>query len=347
MKSYKRNNVIKRTLALCLMALMLLAMLPAQAAPQKVLYNAKISTLFPNSTTNVYAKPDTKSQVLANYKPGQAIQIVEVQPNFVGILMAKGTKVGYVLRHRIMDPVAVDFANTPRFGTAINQYYAVATQDMVIRATPDPAGEVLITLHEGAHVGFLDVENGWARTIFKRQYGYVDTRTLEELVMVAPAPEQGTREMPIAVYNSFYDISESENNINRINNLVVGGNRLSKTLNPGQQLDFNNEVGPFRASNGYLPAGALVDGELVFDVYGGGSCQVSSTMYNVVLQLSGLTVLRRAPHGTNGIKYLPHGVDASSGKLNFVFRNDYDFPITITSHVQDGSLFLAIYKDTL
>jgi vancomycin resistance protein YoaR len=82
----------------------------------------------------------------------------------------------------------------------------------------------------------------------------------------------------------------------------------------------------------------------VFDVYGGGSCQVSSTLYNVVLQLSGLTVLRRAPHGSNGAKYLPHGVDASSGMLNFVFRNDYPFPISIAAHTQDGSLFIAIYK---
>ena len=345
MTSFKKSKRIRRALALGLAALALLALLPAQAAPPKVLYNAKISTLYPNSTTNVYAKPDTGSQVLANYKPGHAIQIVEVQPNFVGILL--GGKVGYVLRHRIMDPVALDFENTPRFGTAVNQYYAVASGDMVIHAAPDAASEVLLTLHEGAHVGFLDVENGWARTIFKRQYGYVDTRSLKELVMVAPAPQEGTPEMPIAVYNSFYDVSDNENNINRINNLVVGGQRLSKTLIPGQQLDFNSEVGPFRASNGYLPAGALVDGELVFDVYGGGSCQVSSTMYNVVLQLSGLTVLRRAPHGTNGIKYLPHGVDASSGRLNFVFRNDYDFPIRITSHVQDGSLFLAIYKESL
>jgi len=66
----------------------------------------------------------------------------------------------------------------------------------------------------------------------------------------------------------------------------------------------------------------------------------------VILQLNGVTVLRRAPHGANGIKYLPHGVDASSGMLNLVFRNDYSFPISITAHVQDGSLFVAIYKDS-
>ena len=342
MKNYRKSSKAKRLLLLALVGLIIVIALPAFAAPT-VLYYAKISTLSPNSTTIVYAEADLDSKVLDNFKPGHPIQIVEVQPNFVGILM--GSKVGYVLRHRIQDPVALDFKNTPKFGTALNQYFATMSQTVDIKAAPNQNSETLITLHEGAQIGFLDVDNGWARTIFKRQYGYIDTRQLAELNMVAASVEEGNEETPIAVYNSFYDISQSENNINRINNLDVGGQRMSKPLAPGQQLDFNNEVGPFRASNGYMPAGALVDGELVFDVYGGGSCQVSSTLYNVILQLSGLTVLRRAPHGVNGIKYLPHGVDASSGRLNLVFRNDYDFPIYITSHVQDGSLFVAIYRE--
>lgn len=342
MRNYKKSNSL-RWAVLIAAVLMLLGTQPALAAP-KVLYNAKTSTYFPNSTTNAYASPDINSKVLANYKPGAAIQIVEVRPDFVGILV--NGKVGWMLRHRIMDPVAVDFASTPRFGTAFNHYFTTADREIHVMAAPDANSEVLITLQEGAMLGFLDMENGWARTIFKRQYGYVDTRSLAELQMVAGSEEAGTREIPIAVYNSFYDISQVENNINRIHNLVVGGQRMSKTIQPGQSLDFNSEVGPFRASNGYLPAGALVDGELVFDVYGGGSCQVSSTLYNVLLQLDGLTVLKRAPHGANGIKYLPHGVDASSGMLNLVFRNDYSFPVSITSHVQDGSLFIAIYKES-
>lgn len=343
MKNFKRR-VNKRSLLLLGLALVLfVTAVPVGAESTKVLYNAKISTYFPNSTTNVYDIPDLSGKVLANYKPGTPIQIVDVQPNFVGILL--NNKVGWVLRHRIMDPIALDFANTPKFGTAVNHYFATMDRDIEIKASPDANSETLITLHRGAQVGFLDVDNGWARTIFKRQYGYVDTRDLPLLEMVASSEDAGTEDIPIAVYNSFYDISDNENNINRINNLVVGGERLSVKMEPGQSLNFNEEVGPFGASNGYKPAGALVDGELVFDVYGGGSCQVSSTLYNVILQLSGLTVLRRAPHGVNGIKYLPHGVDASSGRLNLVFRNDYDFPIYITSHVQDGSLFVAIYRE--
>ena len=342
MRSCKKRLKATSLVVIVLALMIVFSAAPVSAASKKVLYNAKISTYFPNSTTNVYDIPDLSGKVLANYNPGTPIQIVDVQPNFVGILL--GNKVGWVLRHRIMDPVALDFANTPKFGTAVNHYFTTAQADIVIKAAPEENSETLITLHKGAMIGFLDVDNGWARTIFKRQYGYVDTRTLPELEMVASSEDGGTEEIPIAVYNSFYDISDNENNINRINNLVVGGQRLSIRMEPGQTLNFNEEVGPFSAGNGYKPAGGLVDGDLVFDVYGGGSCQVSSTLYNVVLQLTGLTVLRRAPHGANGAKYLPHGVDASSGGLNLVFRNDYDFPIQLKSHVQDGSLFISIYK---
>ncbi len=344
MKNSRKKIDFARLAALLLAAVLLLGLTPATAAVT-VLYNAKITTNFSSSTTKVYAKPDKDSKVLADYKPGRAIEVVEVLPNFVGIKV--GSKVGYVLRHRIMDPVALDPVNTPRFGTALNRYFATMNKETHVKAAPDSASETLITLQEGAQLGFLDIKDGWARLIFKRQYGYVDTRELAVLEMVAPVETDGTSDVPIAVYNSFYNIAETESNLNRISNLAVGGQRMSKVIQPGQSLDFNAEVGPFRASNGYKPAGGLVDGELVFDVYGGGSCQVSSTLYNAVLQLTGLTVLRRAPHGANGAPYLPHGVDASSGGLNFVFRNDYPFPVRIHAHVQDGSLFVAFYKESV
>jgi vancomycin resistance protein YoaR len=94
-----------------------------------------------------------------------------------------------------------------------------------------------------------------------------------------------------------------------------------------------------------MPAGVLVDGELQ-QGYGGGTCQVSSTLYNVVLQLPGLTVLQRRAHGDNGASYLPIGVDAAVGnsQLNFRFRNDYPFPLRIDASSQDGALTIAIYR---
>lgn len=333
-------QMLKRTLSLLLCALMLASFVPAGAAPE-VLYNAIITRVFATSMTSVYAKPDKTSKVLDTMKPGTPIQITEVLPNYVGIL--RGGKTAYVLRKRIDQAVAVDPVKTPRFGTAVNRFYVTIDKETPVKASPDSNAPTLITLQKGAMLGFLDVNDGWAYTIFKRQYGYVDTRLLPELQVVAPSVDYSDAQMPIAVYNSFYKITDDEYNLNRISNLKVGCQRMSITMQPGQTMDFNNDVGPFTRANGYLEAGALSDGEWTL-ASGGGSCQISSTLYNVVLQLTGLTVLRRAPHGADGASYLPHGVDASSGALNFVFRNDYSFPITIRSHVQDGSLFIAIYR---
>lgn len=81
--------------------------------------------------------------------------------------------------------------------------------------------------------------------------------------------------------------------------------------------------------------------------YGGGTCQVSSTLYNALLQLPKVEILQRRPHGPDGARYLPHGVDAAVGNnsLNLRFRNNYDFPIRIEGHSSsDGALLMLVYK---
>lgn len=71
-------------------------------------------------------------------------------------------------------------------------------------------------------------------------------------------------------------------------------------------------MGPYNKGKGYLPAGALSDGTTTTS-YGGGTCQVSSTLYNALLQLPGINILYRRAHGENAAPYLPHGVDAAVG----------------------------------
>ena len=95
-----------------------------------------------------------------------------------------------------------------------------------------------------------------------------------------------------------------------------------------------------------MPSPVLIDGGTVAG-YGGGTCQVSTTLYNALLQLhEGITILWRRPHGPGGAKYAPHGVDAAVGavNLNLEFRNDYDFPITLDCTVLNGALCICIRK---
>ena len=59
-------------------------------------------------------------------------------------------------------------------------------------------------------------------------------------------------------------------------NIAAACARLSGiTLSPGERLDFNADIGPYNAENGYHVAPVLTDGKITLN-YGGGTCQVSS-----------------------------------------------------------------------
>ncbi len=339
--SIPEEQVKRRCFALIAAFWMLAFSLPAyaeEAALPRQIYSGIITYNFESSYTNVYREMDVDSEQLDKFYAGHALRITAVYPNWVEILYGSG--VAYVIRHRVDRVVPLNEATTPPYGVWVNTCYTVAEDDIIVHAEKDASSEVLSVLTRGARLAFIGVEDGWGVCVYHRQYGYVDTSLLKNLYPVSPDAETETDPaVPIAIYCSFYS-----DNVTRINNLAVCCLRLNRVMESGDTLDFNGSVGPFRASNGYLPAPVLVDGKTI-PGYGGGSCQVSSTLYNTVLQLPGITVTERHPHGSNGAPYLPHGTDASSGDMNFCIRNDYGFPIRLEGSVHDLCLFIAIYRE--
>ena len=344
----KSKGFISCVLALCL----LLSGSPALAAAKKnskpaikVLYNGVVSRRYSKSTTSVYPKMDKKSTPYKWLNPGTKIEITAVYPAWVAV--KDGNSIGYILRNRIdIEPDgALDRVNTPPYPVIEHFYYLFIDRDVEVKAGKNESSKTLSVLTAGAKVAIIGVEDGWAKLVFKRQYGYIDTRNLTEIYPIASNIEAAGTDEPIAVFTSFYKDTDDEANINRINNLGVACKYISKTIKPGEMMDFNQTVGPFNARNGYLSAPVLKDKGTKLS-FGGGSCQVSSTLWDTLMQLPGITVLMRKPHGNNAASYLPHGMDASSGatNLNFKFRNDYDFPIRIEASTHDFALFVAIYK---
>ena len=71
---------------------------------------------------------------------------------------------------------------------------------------------------------------------------------------------------------------------NRSQNIVNGVAKVNGTLvAPGGQFSLIGTVTPFSEDNGYAPAPSYSSGSIV-DTYGGGICQVSTTLYMAVLQ---------------------------------------------------------------
>ena len=297
-------------------------------------------------TCRIYALPDENAEVTGRILKGEFFKMYAFDPSWA--LISYGNEKGYIRRSCIEYANTIDKSATPPYGVDVYAFTGIIGTDAPVLSEPG-GGETLITLHDGAAVALIGFENGWGKLIFKRQYGYVDSRHFRELISTEASAENASTAYPISAFVSFYKITTDEANIGRMANLEVACEKLEALrIGPGESLNFNTQIGPFNEKNGYHKAIVLVDGGTGIN-YGGGTCQVSSTLYNAVLQLPGLTVTQRRPHGPSGASYLPHGVDAAVGtdSLNFRFRNDYPFAVRIKTHVQDGALYIAIYRTEL
>lgn len=299
-----------------------------------------------NISMRMRSEPDTNGGSLGSLKERELISIFGFDQYW---LYCWDDEVGvyYVGRHNVVEitPVSED---VPSYGVVPHAFTAVTARDTVLHTSPDSASDAIETYPANTRLSFWLIEDGWAVVPYRRLVGYIYVGDLKELSPVAPSVEYAQEGDIIAAFTTFYSVAKTELNIGRMENIRVGCMYISKTYQPGEEFDFNAIAGPYRRNRGYMPSPVLIDGGTVAG-YGGGTCQVSTTLYNSLLQLpEGMTILYRRPHGPGGASYAPHGVDAAVGRsdLNLIFRNDYDFPITIDCTAQNGSLCICIRKGT-
>ena len=131
-------------------------------------------------------------------------------------------------------------------------------------------------------------------------------------------------------------------NTNRAINLEIAVNKINGTvLAPGEVFSFNQVVGERTAKSGFKEAVIYSDGELDYGL-GGGICQISSNLYNTVLQAN-LEIVERKNHSMT-VNYLPVGRDAtvSYGSVDFKFKNSRNYPIKIVATINSGVITISI-----
>ena len=158
------------------------------------------------------------------------------------------------------------------------------------------------------------------------------------LIPSSPAP---TKEKQLL--GTFQTKYNTKNN-SRVNNLQLASKTINDfVLQPNETFSYNKTVGPTTKARGYKEAKIIVKG---FEKkgYGGGVCQISSTLFNAATE-AGLKIVERHPHSKK-VYYVAEGKDAatSQGSLDFKFKNTKDYPIQIKSTVEDGIVTVSIFE---
>ena len=113
----------------------------------------------------------------------------------------------------------------------------------------------------------------------------------------------------------------------RFDNIRIGTEKFNHlVVRSGETVSFNRVTGKRTEANGFVEAPEIAYGEYVMGI-GGGICQVSSTLYNAVVN-AGLQIVKRTQHSLAS-NYVPKGQDAtvSDDRLDFVFKNSTNAPI--------------------
>lgn len=133
----------------------------------------------------------------------------------------------------------------------------------------------------------------------------------------------------------------------RMTNIQLATRTINgKVIMPGETFSFNGILGKRTAEKGYQSAPVDI-GKTTGMGLGGGICQVSTTLYNAAL-LAGIKPTVRTHHSIPSM-YASLGHDATvdyDGKLDYQFKNTFNFPIYIEGSSANGIETFNIYSDS-
>lgn len=129
----------------------------------------------------------------------------------------------------------------------------------------------------------------------------------------------------------------------RLNNIKLGIKKLNgATIKTNEEFSFNTQIGPRTPENGFEKA-IIFDGHgNKMEGYGGGVCQISSTLYNAVLS-AGFPVTERHEHSRN-VPYIEKGKDAavSYDSEDLKFINTSKSILKIMANINNDTLTVTI-----
>lgn len=132
---------------------------------------------------------------------------------------------------------------------------------------------------------------------------------------------------------------------NRRFNLSLGAKKLNGLLmKPGETLSLISTLGKIDGAHGWKPE-LVIKGSKITPEFGGGLCQVATTLFRAALN-SGLPIVERTNHSLRISYYEPPvGLDATiyEPKPDLKFTNNYATPLLIQTEVKGTKLIFRMY----
>ncbi|MEA3463478.1 MAG: VanW family protein, partial [Patescibacteria group bacterium] len=131
---------------------------------------------------------------------------------------------------------------------------------------------------------------------------------------------------------------------NRRHNIKIGADTLDGILiKPSEEFSLNGALGKINAETKYLPELVIKGNETILE-YGGGLCQIGTTMFRAALS-AGLPITQRRNHAYRVVYYEPAGTDAAiyDPWPDVRFINDTDNHILIQSRIKGDNLYFDFW----
>lgn len=187
-------------------------------------------------------------------------------------------------------------------------------------------------------------ENELHKKLLENINGNIDEEKTIEIVLKDTEPKIKTEDLKkITGKISEYSSSYVNTGDGRVKNMQIAAETVSGTIvMPGEEFSYNELIGDTTPDKGYEKANTYVGDEIVPD-YGGGICQVSTTLYRAVMRAN-IRSTERMNHSMI-VSYSEPGLDATvaNGYIDYKFVNTYDFPIYIQGYVSGGVVNFSIY----
>lgn len=134
---------------------------------------------------------------------------------------------------------------------------------------------------------------------------------------------------------------------NRQHNIRVGSDSVNGTLvAPGEEFSLVDTLGAIDANTGYLPE-LVIKGNKTIPEYGGGLCQVGTTIFRAAME-AGLPITERRNHSYNVSYYLENGLPGTDATIypphpDVRFLNDTGNYILVQTRMEGNDLYYEIW----